>query len=71
MKDLRNKKDLDQARKDMKVYRAYKRLKANPRNRATAISYYLMAKYDVKSRSTIWEMIKRVEARLDEGQRQS
>lgn len=50
--------------RDAAVYKDWLELSANPENSKTAISKHLMKKYGVYSRSTIWAMCKRAEARL-------
>lgn len=50
--------------KDMVIYGEFKELSANPDNAISAINEYLMKKYRLKSASTIWQIRKRVEARL-------
>lgn len=51
-------------RLDAVVYREWTKLTANPNNSKTAVAEELMRKHGVKSRSTIWKMCKRAEARI-------
>ncbi len=54
--------------RDAAVYREWQKLSANPENKKTAIAKYLMGKYEVYSRATIWKMCRRAEARLKKAQ---
>lgn len=50
--------------KEMAIYTEFVELSKNPENATTAINEYLMKKYGIKSSSTIWQIRKRVPARL-------
>ena len=58
---------IEKENKEMTIYREYKKLTANPNNAIGAVKAYLMDKYDIHAQSTIWNICKRVEARLAQG----
>lgn len=61
---LQTPKQKEQARLDAVIYKERQALAKNPDNMMTAIDDYLMQKHNIGSRTTIWKMCKRAEARL-------
>jgi hypothetical protein len=61
---LQTPKQKEQARFDAVIYKERQALAKNPDNMMTAIDDYLMQKHNIGSRTTIWKMCKRAEARL-------
>ncbi len=55
---------IEKEAKDMAIYNEWKELMSQPDAMATAVHEYLMNKYHIYSKSTIWSTIKRVEKRL-------
>ena len=51
---------------EMRVYRDWQSLTSNSRSKKEAVTAYLMKKYNIRARSTVWAIRRRVEARLAE-----
>lgn len=54
--------------RELKIYQEWKQLSAEPGTMATAVDDFLMKKYAIFSRATIWSIRKRVENRLKNAQ---
>lgn len=50
--------------RELEIYREWKELTAEPGSMATAVDDFLMKKYSIFSRATIWNIRNRVENRL-------
>lgn len=51
---------------DLAIYNDYNEFMSSPDAMATAADAYIMEKYDIASKSTVWFVRKRVEKRLKE-----
>lgn len=49
---------------EAKVYREWVLLTSNPESQREAVTAYLMKKYHLHARSTVWAIRRRVEARM-------
>lgn len=65
-KKLKTPFQLEKEAKELKIYREYEALIKEKGAMPGAITSYLMKKYNVHARSTIWQIRKRVEERLTE-----
>jgi hypothetical protein len=54
--------------RELSIYKERKEMMSTPGNMATAVDQILMKKYHIHSKSTIWFIVNRVEARLSEEQ---
>lgn len=61
---LKTRHQIKKEAKEMAIYKEFKKLTANPENSIVAVRNYLAEKYDYGAQSTIWNICKRVEARL-------
>jgi len=65
-KVLKTPYQLEKEAKELKIYEERKELMQQPGTMATAVDDYLMRKYNIFSRSTIWFIERRVEKKLRE-----
>lgn len=68
---LRMKTALQEEReaRDLAIYKEYNELAANPQQSRVALNQYFMEKYNFRSTGTLYEILKRVKARLEEGEK--
>lgn len=55
--------------RDLAVYNEYNVLAADPQQSRTKLNQYLMEKYKFRSTGTLYVILKRVKARLEEGEK--
>ncbi|MBQ5923223.1 MAG: hypothetical protein IIW91_07800 [Alistipes sp.] len=62
---LKTKRQKVMEAREAAIYKEWHRLRANPNSMKTAIAEALMEKYDIYSRATVYQIVKRVERRMN------
>lgn len=55
--------------RDIAIYEEYHKLAANPKQSRVALNQYFMEKYDLRSTGTLYTILKRVKAKMEEGEK--